>query len=366
MQVDHREFYEAIRDLAYVAKTNKDLPILSYIFLVAENDTLTMVATDLDQWMIKTLPAEGDLNVCIHAKTLLKLIKPKAKQLIDQLSITNPQFNNTEITSSTFTTTLLGICPEDFPTVPTEMFSKETETIATYKADELKDLLKYILPAVSSDSSRETLNSVCLDYTHMTCTDGHRLLQIFNESNSLSSDQSLVIPSGIMITLKKVLPKNGEVTLNQYGENINFTWGENESSMLVSKLIDSKYPDFRRLISDLSPVSTSISVDTKTLIDVLKQAKDLFHDCIARFKIVSSDVSLIVDNPDSSDFTITVPTISNTHRGDILEVAFNIKYMLDAICLKEEVVKIGLSGPMNAIRIEYNSPKFGLVMPTRM
>lgn len=84
MKIAADHFRNAVKDLAGMISGRTTLPVLGCIRLQSSPGALQLTATDLDQWLRLTIPAEGDTfdPVCVPAKALMNVATTAAGSLV--------------------------------------------------------------------------------------------------------------------------------------------------------------------------------------------------------------------------------------------------------------------------------------------
>jgi DNA polymerase-3 subunit beta len=105
--------------------------------------------------------------------------------------------------------------------------------------------------------------------------------------------------------------------------------------MLVSRLIEGSFPNFRTIIPGAS--TTCMTADTKELAGALKSAALFAHDSsnIARVKVEPAsegqESGAITIEAQAEDIGDNVSTVNAHVDGPVLQVIFNVKYMSDVL-----------------------------------
>ena len=141
---------------------------------------------------------------------------------------------------------------------------------------------------------------------------------------------------------------------------------EMESGVLISKVIDGRFPDYNKVIP-------------KNNDKVLEIKLNEFKDSIERVATVSSDrkeglkmliskdaLQLSVSNPNSGE---GVENINAKFNSNDLNISFNSRYLTDiANHIENELIRINLKDPGSPVLIQDSSDKnsFHVVMPMKI
>ncbi len=251
---------------ARLAQKSANLPILSHILLTAENDTVTVSATDLEVGVrLDTLAkVEEQGQVAVPGKTLADLLSSCAD---DDLTL-EAEGNTLHIAGEQFAAQLSGQNAEDFPIIPT--VEEETGTI---EMQPLVHALSLVSDFTAPTQIRPELAGV---YVHIkgkqlttAASDSFRLAEKRIELTSAVSgnkEVSFILPHKAAREIVSVCAsREGEAEL-RVSENqveIRASGGEagNGEIRLVSQLIEGAYPSYGEIIPDEFTASVSVGHD---------------------------------------------------------------------------------------------------------
>ena len=238
-----------LKSLSYaqsIVEKKNTLPILSNVLINAKNNTLTLVATDLDIFFYEEIK---DVNISNEGSTttsanilhdILRKISPQSELNFEQKSQ-----NKLNLNADNSDFNLLCLPPENFPAMPQEKAGLEIKL----NASKFLSLINKVKISISNDDTRHYLNGI---YFHVTssgnknyltgvATDSHRLSSSSIEIPSLKGDISFILPKKTVYQLSGLL--------NDLQGNISVKIGENKTDFemgdrrLISKVIDGKFPD---------------------------------------------------------------------------------------------------------------------------
>jgi len=154
------------------------------------------------------------------------------------------QENKLHISTEKYQSIINGVSAEDFPVMPAINDGSQWKI----KNKVLKAGLQQVVIAASSDEARPTLTGV---YVHshegglyLVATDSYRLAE--KKLDSTKQDISMLVPASAFQDLLRILgDDDDEVVVTHDDQQVLFRVGDIE---LVTRLIDGKYPDYRKLI----------------------------------------------------------------------------------------------------------------------
>jgi len=227
MLINRTKLGQLLQQASKVVNTRNTIPVLATVKLVADGNSLTVTATDLDIEITAKMDCSGSLSACIDARLL--------SGIIGKLSANDVEIEvdgNTAVIKAGRSRFKLPVLPvEDFPTMDVGQFDAE------FEADP-SSIFGPVAFAMSIEAARYYLCGVYLQPTAVTATDGHRLSTV---SIDLGAEfEPVIVPSATVA----VAPK-GKTTVRVSSGKIQFSTGE---TTITSRLVDGSYPDYERVI----------------------------------------------------------------------------------------------------------------------
>ncbi len=320
--ISKESFLEAIQQVQHVVSARTTLAILSNVLLRAKDGVLELTTTDLDVGVTCTVPAEVEEEgaTTLPARRLATIVRELPAEDID---ISVDEKNTASIRSGPSFFKVLGLSSEDFPALPS--FDGERE----FKMEQavLKDCLRKTSYAISTDETRYVLNGILFsfkgDRLTMVATDGRRLAMVEQELEFPQSHETdVIVPTKAVNELSRLLGDSGEVTIRVSGSQIGF---ELADGLLVSKLIDGNYPNYRQVIPG----------ETKERIAL---ERETFHKAISRVSLLASEKSNNVKfrfSEDNVEIVASSPDIGEAreslaiqYKGADMTIAFNPEFTM--------------------------------------
>jgi len=313
-----------------VVERRNTIPILSNILLHAEGGELRLTATDLDIEIVETAPAEiaqgGSTTVPAHMMYDIVRKLPEGSQLeIEQ----GPDQSQLTVRSGRSQFALQVLPESEFPDLSGGDMSHRFQLPASV----LKQMIEKTRFAISTEETRYYLNGI---YFHQVkdggdgllravATDGHRLAQVqFPLPDGADGLPGVIIPRKAVLELHKLLEDEGssvDIALSQ--TKIRFETG---TVVLTSKLIDSTFPDYERVIpKDNDKV---LEVDAATFAHAVDRVSTISSEKgrAVKLSMENDQLTLSVNNPDSGSAEESLPV---SYQAEPLEIGFNAKYLLD-------------------------------------
>src|SRR6202162_1273544 len=243
--VSKDKLLEGLSTVQNVVSTRTTLPILSNVLLQASDGEVRLTTTDLDVGVRGTIEAQVERTgaTTLPARRLFAIVRelPSSEIYFDVDSK-----NLASIRSGSSFFKILGLPEEEFPSLA----RFEEAKIFTIAQKDLKDGLKKTSYAISTDETRYVLNGVLFSFKEnkltLVATDGRRLALIDLELEfPRSQELDIIVPTKAVTEIQRLLCEEGEVKLSISENQIAF---ELNRTLLVSKLIEGNYPNYRQVI----------------------------------------------------------------------------------------------------------------------
>lgn len=339
-----------LQQISGVINANTVLPILEDFLFDIQDKKLSIAATDLETVMRVQMDVESKTNgkVCIPAKILIDSLK----NIPDQPLTFNIDKNFAiEITSDNGKYKVMGENPDNFPKEPvaddTNSFKMSSTALVTG--------INNTLFAVSNDDLRPAMTGVFFelskDAIQFVATDAHRLVRYKRTDVKCPKSDSFIVPKKPLNLLKNVLPDNDDEITISYNSNHLFV--SHDSTQLICRLIDARFPDYKVVIPTDNPYKLVVSRnDFQSALRRVSVFSNKSTNQVA-LSISGSELQLAAQDVDFS-FEGN-ERMSCQYDGEDLQIAFNAKFLIEMLSAAEsDEVKIELSTPTKA----------GIIKPT--
>jgi len=352
-----------------IVEKKSTLPILSNILIEAKEQKVRITATDLDIIYSEEIPAisvteEGSTTT--SASIFYDILRKLTANSKIEFTLVDKKKIKLESGNSRFN--LPCMSPEDFP------LSNEDFTTKSFKIQpqKLLKLLNKTKISISGDETRHYLNGIFLHKTKLknttyltgVSTDSHRLSSSSCEIEPNTEFEPIILPKKTIFQLLSLLDEtSNEVKISNNKSKIKF---EMQNSVLISKVIDGKFPDYSKVIP--------LNNDKKLQINL-----NDFKNSIERVITVSSDrkeglkitlskgnICLSINNPNSGE---GIENIKAEFNSDDMNIIFNSSYLLDITSqIENEMILINLKDPGSPVMIKDLSDgnSFYVVMPMKI
>ena len=326
--VNQQDLQQALNYCQGVIEKRNTLPILSNVLLNASNSNLMITATDLDLIFIHQI---NNIEVIEEGKTtttssiMYDIVRKFSSGKKINLSLSGESKLQLESEKSIFN--LNCISPSEFP-LTDEDFNDNEFTINSKNLLKLLNKCKF---SISNDETRHYLSGI---YFHQTeVEDKHYLTAVATDSHRMSIskvrlDQKInfdpiILPKKTIFQLVSLLDNyDGDVKISNLKSKIRF---ELRNSILISKLIDGKFPNYIQVIPKNN--QKKLDIDLKLFLDSVDRVASVSLDKKdgVKFNLSKDTLNLSVNNTNSGDGKETL-SVKFDHD---LEISFNSRYLID-------------------------------------
>jgi DNA polymerase-3 subunit beta len=239
----------------------------------------------------------------------------------------------------------------------------------------MKEMITQTVFAAAKEDNRPILTGLYIRFEDNTMTiasaDGYRLaVRTAKLEENFAKPRTLVIPARTMAELARIIgDEDKEVGITLPGER-DLALFYYESTVISTQLLEGKFPDFGALIP--KSYSTAMTVYTTDLLRACKRAEIFARDSNHSARIFvkpakgpsePGEVMIVGKSAERGD---NEGSLDASVEGDGLEVAFNIRYLIDVLnVIPEERVVLESNGSAHpgVIRPENRYDFVCIVMP---
>jgi len=360
-KVTKEAILDGLQRVQNVVSTRTTLPILSNVLLQASKSGLNLTTTDLDVAVRCSVEAEvsKEGSTTLPARKLFSILKEVPAT---EIEIEVDDRNAASIRCGSSFYKIMGLPEEEFPRFPEAGAGKSLKIEQTV----LRDMLKKTAYAVSNDETRYVLNGVFMgfkaDKLTIVATDGRRLALIEHDLEvPKGAEAELILPTKAVGELERLLADKGDAKLS-IGENqIIF---ELSGTILVSKLIEGTYPNFRQVIP--TEAKERVPLERELLLAALHRASILASEKSQSVKLnfAKNTLTITATTPEVGE---AKETLAVNYKGKELTIAFNPQYMMDPLRnLDADEVFLELTDELSPGVMKVNAPFLYVLMPMRL
>jgi DNA polymerase-3 subunit beta len=340
------------------------LPILGNLLIKVEENVLSMTATDLEVELVSKVTLEGDFeagSITVPSRKFLDICRGLPDDAIITFVL---EGDRVQVRSGRSRFSLATLPANDFPNI--EDWQSEVEV--SLSQAELRTLIDKTQFSMANQDVRYYLNGMLFEIDGTTlrsvATDGHRMAVSQTELGADFAHKQIIVPRKGVQELVKLMDAPEQPVVLQIG-NSNLR-AEVNNFIFTSKLVDGRFPDYRRVL----PQNTN-----KTLIascDELRQAfsraailsNEKFRG--VRVNLADTEMRITANNPEQEE---AEEMLDVSFDGEPIEIGFNVSYVLDVLnTLRCENVRVSMSDSNASALIENadDDSAMYVVMPIRL
>jgi DNA polymerase-3 subunit beta len=359
--VSKDKLLEGLSTVQNVVSTRTTLPILSNVLLQAVEGELRLTTTDLDVGVRGRVEAQVERTgaTTLPARRLFSIVRElPAAEIYAEVDTKNLA----SIRSGSSYFKILGLPEEEFP--PLARFENAKEFLIAQK--DLKDALRKTSYAISTDETRYVLNGILFSFKDnkltSVATDGRRLARVDLELEFPRSQEiDVIIPTKAVVELQRLVKEEGEVKLS-IGENqIAF---ELNDALLVSKLIEGNYPNYRQVIP--AEAKERITLEREIFLNAVRRVSLLASEKSNSVKLIFSkgNMDIVAVTPDVGEAKESLPVM---YKGKDFSIAFNPEFLMAPLRnLPNDEVFLDLIDEMSPGVIKIHGAFLYVLMPMRL
>ncbi|MCR4306219.1 MAG: DNA polymerase III subunit beta [Candidatus Daviesbacteria bacterium] len=358
-----QDLLPALQAVARSVGIRSTLPVLDNILLSAEGQKLKIAATNLEIGVIKYINTEIETpgEITVPAKTLVELISGLGQAKVTLVS----EGEVLTVQSGKLKASINGISAAEFPAIPLsegsgisfpkEAFLTSSQILFASAVDEGRPILTGILTEVSSGK---------LDFV---ATDGFRLAHRRLDLPKGKEQFRSLIPRRTFEELLRIMSEEEVeevgIATSQNQNQVVFKLG---NTIVSSRLIEGQFPAWEKIIPE--KIVARAIVGKEELLKASKLAA-IFARNEANVVVLTTKKGILKLESHAKELGSQENEIEGEIEGEELKIAFNTKFLLDAISNAPSTqILIEFSGalsaalikPMGVEGLEY------IVMPVRL
>lgn len=328
IRTDRDTLLKPLQEVTGVVERRHTLPILSNVLIEQSGEHLFLIATDLEiQVTAITACADNnqDFAITVSAKKLLDI----CRSLPDGTTVKlEGEDSRLQLKGGKSRFSLQTLPAADFPkVVPTQ----DVKSVVRLLQKTLKRLLNLVQFAMAQQDIRYYLNGLLLivdgALLKVVATDGHRLSLASIPLEEAHELQEVILPRKTIVELIKLLDENdnNEVVIEIAQNQVKFTFG---NIILVSKVIDGKFPDHNRVIP--TNHDKNLLIGRAFLLQALQRVSILSNEKFrgVRLVLTGNNLRILCNNSEQEE---AQEELEIEYAGEALDIGFNVSYLLDVL-----------------------------------
>ncbi len=354
-------FLDGLQQVQHVVSSRTTLPILSNVLIEANDEGLRLTTTDLDVGVSGVAKAEVSKggSTTLPVRRLFSIIRELPSE---EIEVSVDAKNVASIKSGPSFFKIIGLADNEFP--PLADFANAKE----YKIPQaiLQEGLKKTSYAISSDETRYVLNGIFVSFKEgkltLVATDGRRLAMVENDLEFPSSHETdFIVPTKAVQELQRLLTGEGEVLVSLSDNQICFEVG---TSIIVSKLIEGNYPNYRQVIPGES--KERLTLNREALFETVRRVSLLSSDKSNSIKLSFNlnELGVTANSPDIGEANESVDV---KYEGKEFAIAFNPEFLQAPLkALSEKEIHLDLIDEMSPGVLRTDDAFLYVLMPMRV
>ncbi len=363
-KIDRDLLLKLVQKVIGIIEKKHNLPILSNILIESSEESIRLISSDQESQIIaqQKIPLnKSHFSVTVAGKKLQEILRVLPEQSEVSLSYESNRLN-LKCNKSKFNIQTLPAA--DFPTVLEDIDINHTFALPHFL---LKKMLSSVIFSMAQQDIRYYLNGVLFFFENnrlsLVATDGHRLAYIDSVLEGNSSKFEFILPRKAVAELyKNLLDTDDLIQINLSDRQIKIEFNE---IILISKLIDGKFPDFQRVIPTYS---NHLLLNRLTFLKALQRSAILSNERFKGIRIVltADNLTLISSNGEQEE---AQEEIDIDYKGPSIDIGFNVNYLIDGLNgISDEIITLSFGDSNSSILLSLKDNfnfKY-VVMPMRI
>lgn len=330
--IEREIFVKALARVQGIVEKRSTIPILSNVLIQAENDSIRLIATDLEVGMKTSYPAtvKKSGKITVSAKKLYEIIREFPEGEVSFIAKENCWI---ELRCGKALFNIVGLSPEEFPYFP----DTDEQTFVKIPSELLKEMIEKTSYAISTDETKYNLNGIYFremeengtPNLRLVATDGHRLA-LYQADVDVSAipqlQKGVILPRKGVQELRKITEEGqGDVELGFFDNNAVV---RRELTTVVMRLVDGEFPDYERVIPKTRDQEAFI--DRDTMLHVLRRVSILASERSrgVKLRVATNMLELSSSNPELGEAR---EDLEIDYQGPEVVIGFNARYLLDIL-----------------------------------
>ena len=320
-------FLAPLQSVSGIVERRHTLPILSNVLLEKQGNRLTFLATDVEIQITTStegVQGEGDGAITVGAKKFQDILRSLPENTEVSLMIDDKRL---QVRAGKSRFSLQTLPADNFPRM-----AVASGEVKTFKLSQkaFRQLLSKTQYSMAAQDVRYYLNGLLLlvdgSELRAVATDGHRLAYASVGIETDLPRQEMILPRKTVLELNRLLSDSDEMlNISITSNQVRFDFG---SIVLISKLIDGKFPDYERVIPP--SLRHHLQVSRLALMQAMSRAAILTNEKFRGIRVVlgQNSLKLIAANSEQEEAT---EELEVNYSGEDIDVGFNVSYLQDVL-----------------------------------
>ncbi|MDO4626979.1 MAG: DNA polymerase III subunit beta [Pasteurellaceae bacterium] len=361
--VARENLLKPLQQVCGVLSSRPNIPVLNNVLLQIEGDILHITGTDLEVELSTQaqLNSRGEGKFTIPAKKFLDICRSLPDNAEIQVSF---EGDRALIRSERSKFNLTTLPADEYP----NLTDWQSEVDFEIDRARLRRLIEATQFSMANQDARYFLNGMKFEtegnLLRTVATDGHRLAVCTIALEQDLQTHSVILPRKGVLELLRLIDGNEQPARLQIGtNNLRVQMG---NVIFTSKLIDGRFPDYRRVLP--RNADRILEADWDVMKQAFVRAAILSNEKVrtVRLQLNNDQMKITSSNPEHEE---AEEIIDVSYQSQEMEVGFNVSYILDVLnALKCQRVRMRLTDAFSSCLIEdcEDSQAEYVIMPMRL
>jgi len=356
------DLVEAVQKVIKAASNKTVNPILEGIKITAEDDTITLVATDSELAIEKKIKADVKVEgeTVVPGKFFSEFVKKLANE---QIELDLNEKNQLKIKYTDSEVYIQCLNALEYPTIQ----KIDNAQFFTISQNNLKNLIDKTIFSVALDDSRPILKGCLFEIEENQITsvalDGFRLAKATYPIIEQTARVSVIIPGRSLNEISKLL-EDSEENIRVFIQR-NYLMVQVDNTKIITRLIDGDFINYKQIINN--DFSTILTVNKAQFEDSLDRASILSrmtNDNVVKLIIKDNTLTLTATN-EIGNVTEKMNIVLN---GNEMSISFDSRFLKDCLrAVQDEFIKLCFTTSVSPCIIKANEGEnyLFLVLPLK-
>ena len=325
IKVNKEAIIDCLQKVQSVINPRNALPVLSNVLFKAEAGQLALTATDMNLTVRASMPAEvmEPGATTLPAKRIFGVFRELS---VDEAELEVNEANIAFIHAASSYFRIHGISEADYPSLP------EMADAKSFSLDQgvFRNMLRLTAYAASTDATRQLLNGVLLSFKagklSVVATDSRRLALVEHEVEfPADAGMEVIVPLKTVEELLRTLGDSGSLKILATPKQIAF---EFDGVLVISKLVEGTYPNFRQVIPQSA--GERVSLERETFLTAVRRTSQLVSDAVSGVKLTFTKNRLEILAA-AAEIGEGRETMDVKYSGPDIAISFNPAFLMDPL-----------------------------------
>jgi len=336
---------KGLQTIMHAIPAKSSLPILSNVLIETDKGRIKLSATNLETAITTHVGAsiEEEGSITVPARLLKDFISNLSPGTISASVKDEILIVNSKSTKSKFN----GSSAKDFPELPS--FPKNAKGLSI-DPGLLNNVVGVVAFASGIDTSRPIFTGIYMDYSKekltITSTDGFRLSEKNIKIKGEINDFKVVIPAKTLLEVAKIFSISSEPIEFALNQDENLGLFKAEDTLIATRVLDGDYPDYKKIIPTEHIVKANFS--TLEFTEAVRLTDIFAKEGNSTIKVRLDPEGKIKITSLSEETGQHESNLNAEVEGELVEIAFNSKYLLDFLGnVKSENIEFKSNGNLS-------------------